>query len=61
MIKSHEWPIVLWALFMLLLIGGWIANVVKLVGMVDGGITAMLVIRIVGVFAPPVGGVLGYL
>ena len=44
----------------LALIGGWIANVVKLVGMLGGDITAMFVARVVGVFAAPLGAVLGF-
>lgn len=41
-------------------IGGWIANIVKLIGMIDGGITAMFIARIVGVFAAPIGTILGF-
>jgi hypothetical protein len=42
-------------------LGGWIANIVKLVAAADGGITAMLIVRIVGVFFAPLGAVMGYL
>jgi lipopolysaccharide export LptBFGC system permease protein LptF len=42
-------------------LGGWIANIVKLVSAADGGITAMLIVRIVGVFFTPLGAVMGYL
>ena len=41
-------------------IGGWIANIVKLIGMVDGSVTTMFVLRVVGIFAAPFGSVLGY-
>jgi hypothetical protein len=41
-------------------IGGWIANIVKFVGMMDGGVTTMFIARIVGVVAAPLGAVLGY-
>jgi len=41
-------------------IGGWIANIVKLVDMLDGDVTAMFIARIVGIFAAPLGAVLGY-
>lgn len=44
----------------LIAIGGWIANAVKLVGMLDGDITAMFIARCVGVFAAPLGSVLGF-
>lgn len=46
--------------FALLGIGGWVANIVKLIGILDGGLTAMFVARIVGVFAAPLGAVLGF-
>lgn len=49
--------IVLW----LAVIGGWIANIVKLVGMVGGEVTTMFILRAVGIFAAPLGAVLGYL
>ena len=41
-------------------IGGWIANVVKFVGMLEGGVTAMFVARIVGMVLAPLGVILGY-
>jgi len=45
--------------------GGWIANVVKVAGvlMTDDAIvwTGMLVFRIIGIFAAPLGVVLGYI
>jgi len=47
-------------LFAFVAIGGWVANIVKLIGMIDGDVTAMFIGRIVGVFAAPVGAVLGY-
>jgi hypothetical protein len=39
---------------------GWVANIIKLIAILDGGLTAMFVARIVGVFAPPLGVVLGF-
>lgn len=41
-------------------IGGWLANIVKFVGMLDGGISAMFIARIVGMVLAPLGVVLGY-
>jgi hypothetical protein len=41
-------------------LGGWVANIVKLIGMLDGSITSMFVARVVGIFAAPVGAILGY-
>ena len=40
--------------------GGWIANIVKLVGMLDGELTAMFIARIVGIFVAPFGAILGF-
>lgn len=48
------------AAFLILGVGGWIANIVKLIGMFDGEITAMLIARIIGVFAAPFGAILGF-
>ena len=42
-------------------VGGWVANIVKLIGMDLGGITGMLIARAVGIFVPPLGAVLGFL
>lgn len=44
-----------------LIAGGWIANVVKLVGMMDGGVTTMFIMRIVGAVFAPLGVILGYI
>lgn len=40
--------------------GGWVANVVKLAGADFSVITGMLVLRVIGIFAAPLGAVLGY-
>jgi len=39
---------------------GYVMNLVKLVGMMDGGVTAMLVIRLVGIVAAPFGALIGW-
>lgn len=41
-------------------IGGWIANVVKLLGMLGGPVSAKFVVRVVGVIAFPLGAVMGF-
>lgn len=41
--------------------GGWIANVVKLVGMLGGDVTAMFIARIAGVVIAPLGAILGFM
>ena len=41
---------------------GFVLNVIKLVAMAaDPIVTAMLILRIVGIFVPPLGAILGYL
>jgi hypothetical protein len=40
-------------------VAGWVLNLIALVGMLDGGITAMFVARLVGVFVAPLGSILG--
>jgi hypothetical protein len=42
-------------------VGGWIANIVKLVGMDFGAITGMLIVRAIGIVVPPLGAVMGFL
>lgn len=42
-------------------VGGWIANIVKLVAVFGDPITTMAVARLVGIFVAPIGAVLGYL
>ena len=52
-------------ILILIVVGGcgWIANIVKLVGLVgmDSTITGMMVVRVIGVFIAPLGAVLGFL
>lgn len=49
--------ILLWLAF----IAGWVANIVKIFDAASEPITAYFIIRCVGVFAAPLGAVLGYL
>lgn len=42
-------------------VGGWIANIVKLVGSNFEPLTGMVVARAIGIFVAPLGAVLGYL
>ena len=41
-------------------IGGWIANIVKLIGMINDPVTGMMMLRAVGIFAAPLGAILGW-
>lgn len=48
-------------LIWLVAIGGWVANIVKFIGMLDGNITVMFIARAVGIAVAPLGSVLGFL
>ena len=39
---------------------GWVWNIIKLVGMNLDPISGLLIVRVVGIFVPPVGMVVGY-
>lgn len=40
---------------------GYIWNIIKLVAIVDGGVTGMLILRAVGLVVVPLGCIVGYL
>jgi hypothetical protein len=42
-------------------IGGYIANVVKIVDVINDPVTPMLILRAIGVIALPLGAIMGYL
>jgi len=42
-------------------VSGWIANIVKLIGMIGGDISLLAILRIIGIFAAPLGALLGFL
>ena len=52
--------IILFFAFILLAIFGWIANIFKLIGLLDAGFSAWMVARIIGIFAAPLGALLGW-
>lgn len=39
---------------------GWVMNLIKLLGMLSEPITAWFIARIVGIFAAPFGGLIGW-
>lgn len=47
-------------MFVVTVIGGWIANVVAIVNTVGDPLSAMFILRCVGVFFAPLGVVLGF-
>ena len=52
---------VLFGVAVLLGVGGWIANIVKLVGMNFDSVTGMLIARAAGIVVAPLGAVLGFI
>lgn len=51
---------IVWLLFICVFVFGWIANIVKLVG-ISGEIGGMFIVRVIGIFVAPLGSILGYL
>lgn len=51
---------VIWVAFWLAMVVGWVLNIIALAGSQFETLTVLLVFRIIGVFVPPVGAVLGY-
>jgi len=49
------------ACLVLAAVGGWIWNVVKIVGTIDAAVTGMFVARVIGVFVAPLGSILGFM
>lgn len=39
---------------------GYVANIIKMIGLLDGGFSAWLVARAVGAVAVPLGAILGF-
>lgn len=52
--------IIAFSVFMVALCG-WVANIVKLVGLLDGPVTGWMLARGVGIFVGPLGAILGYM
>ena len=38
---------------------GWVLNVIALIQLLDGDLTAMFIVRLIGVVVPPLGSILG--
>ena len=52
---------ILFWLFALFVVGiGWVMNIIDLLGMSLDPLTPLAVLRVVGIFIPPLGAVLGY-
>lgn len=64
---NHDWPTFLavtWVVFWLLVVAGlglgWVLNIVALAHMQIPPFTGLLILRVVGIFIPPIGGIVGY-
>ena len=44
-----------------LAVWGWVWNIVKLIGMGLDPITGLLIVRVIGIFVPPLGAVVGFI
>lgn len=53
--------VLLWFLVIFLAIGGWIANIVKLIGSDFDPLTVEAGLRVFGVVLAPLGAIMGYL
>lgn len=49
------------ALLWIAAIGGWIANIVKLIYLIGSDFGLLAVLRIVGIFAGPFGSIMGFI
>ena len=47
--------------FIVVIIGGWIMNLVEIVNYDFASITGMIILRIAGIFIAPLGAVLGWI
>lgn len=45
--------------FIITMLTGWVLNIFSLIAMIDGGVTAMFIVRILGVVVAPLGSILG--
>lgn len=45
----------------ILIVVGWILNIVKIIGAINDPVTVMLFLRVIGIISFPLGGILGYL
>lgn len=39
---------------------GWIMNIIKLVGLIDDPLSVMILLRVIGIVAAPLGAILGF-
>lgn len=57
-------PLIIWLTYVTLFIAmvtGWVMNIITIAHSNFNDITGMLVLRVVGIFMAPLGGILGYI
>ena len=59
--KTAGTLLILYIMLVLVILVGWVNNLLIVVASIQDPITTELIIRIVGVFAAPLGGVMGYI
>jgi hypothetical protein len=47
-------------LFWIVCVVGWIGNVVQIVARIHDEITVLMILKIVGIFVPPLGSIMGW-
>lgn len=52
--------IIVWASLLVVTLIGWVMNIKALIGIIDGPVTGMLILRAIGIFVAPLGVILGY-
>ena len=63
MSRANKVGVTLILVYLAVLLGlviGWVMNIIKIVELVGGDITGILITRLVGTVVFPLGGVLGY-
>lgn len=53
--------ILFYAAVILVILVGWIMNLITIFNTAQAELTGMFILRIVGIFIAPIGGVLGYI
>jgi hypothetical protein len=57
---THGFGLLAPIVFVVAMIGGWIANVMTIANTVADPLSGMLILRCIGVFVAPLGAVLGF-
>lgn len=58
--KTFDWLYTSIFVFAILLFIGWVMNIIDVIQMLDGDITGMFILKMVGIFITPLGSILGW-